>query len=221
MRTHQGPAGTLASGDTLSRRYRGRGTSCPLSVGLVWPTLGGEAPDPGSVFGRQRCGIEAMAPIDVPRGNQTGAEPGSVRLGRDGGRTLVWLSGKHDLATKGAVTAALADAFTADVDVVVDLSDARFMDASILGVMVHSRRLLAYRGRSLTFRGAPRVARRLIEVCGLAGLIEGPVGVAPAERAAPSALETWVEVPPAGNPCQGRRPPGRVAAGNDAQRHAQ
>jgi hypothetical protein len=42
--------------------------------------------------------------------------------------------------------------------------------------MVHSRGLLADCGRRLTFRGAQGVARRVIEVCGLAGLIEGPGG---------------------------------------------
>ena len=133
----------------------------------------------------------------------------------------MWLSGKHILATKGAVTAALADAFTADVDVVVDLTDARLMDASILGVMVHSRGSRGPWPEPDLSGSAACGAVRVIEVCGLAGLIEGPVGVAPAEWVAPSALETWVEVPPAGSPCQGRRPPGWVAAGNDAPRHAQ
>jgi anti-anti-sigma regulatory factor len=66
-------------------------------------------------------------------GNQTGAEFGTVRVGCDGLRAAVWLSGEHDLTTKGAVTAALDDAVAAEVDVVVDLTDARFMDASILG----------------------------------------------------------------------------------------
>jgi anti-anti-sigma factor len=158
-----------------------------------------------------------MAPPEVPTGNESGRQ--LVRVGRDGSRAVVWLSGEHDLATKGAVSAALADALADEADVVVDLTDARFMDACILGVMVHSRSLLADRGRSLTFRGAKGVPLRVIEVCGLGGLIEGSVGVAPAERAAPSALETWVEVPPAGSSRQSRRPPDRVAAGNDAGRH--
>jgi anti-anti-sigma factor len=193
-------------------------TSCPLSaVGLVWPTVGGMAPDPGGVFRLLRRGIVAMAPAEVPTGNDTGRQLGRVSVGRDGLRAVVWLSGEHDLATKGAVATALADAVAADVDVVVDLTDARFMDACILGVLVHSRGLLADGGWSLTFRGAQGVARRVIEVCGLAGLIEGPVGMGPRQRSAPSALETWVEVPPADSPGQSRRPSGRVGADSDAQ----
>jgi anti-anti-sigma factor len=124
-------------------------------------------------------GIEAMAATDVSGGNQAGAEFGRVRVGRDGVRAVVWLSGEHDVATKRAVTAALADAVDAEVDVVVDLADAWFMDASIIGVLIQGCWLLAERGRSLTFRGVQGVALWVIGMCGLAGLIEGPAGVAP------------------------------------------
>ena len=76
MRTHQGRRHAGEWRHAVSEVSWTRTQLRPSSVGPVWPTLGGEAPDPGSVFGRQRSGIEAMAPIDVPRRNQAGAEPG-------------------------------------------------------------------------------------------------------------------------------------------------
>jgi anti-anti-sigma factor len=148
-------------------------------------------------------GMEAMAAEEVLGWTQTGGQLRRVRLGLGGVRSVVWLSGEHDLTTQRVVTAALACAAAAEVDVVVDLTDVSFMDASILGVMVDSHRLLADRGNRLTFRGAQGVARRVIEVCGLADLIEGPV----------NALETWVEVP-SGKPADSAnvlRPNGGVA----------
>ena len=120
--------------------------------------------------------------------------PGDVAFAEhDGGRSVVWLRGEHDLATVGALFEIVARAIAfGDADVVLDLSAVEFMDASTVGVIIAASELLGRGSRSLVLRSPSRCARRLIELCGLSDLLEtvdaGPDGAA-------SALGTWVAVP--------------------------
>lgn len=132
------------------------------------------------------------API-VPAGADVW-EPGLVRMGADGSRAIVWLSGEHDISTVAVLTAALDQVVARGADVVIDLAEIEFMDASTIDAIVRCRRLLAEEGRRLSLRGPQRVARRVIGVCGLASLIEDPGGT-PAAAEAHSAIETWVQIP--------------------------
>ena len=122
------------------------------------------------------------------------ADPeGSVVIaGRDGDRTVVWLRGDHDLATTAELSATLARAIAIDdMDLVVDLTYVQFMDASTVGVLIRAREFLLLRSRSLTLRAPLKAARRVLDACGLAELIDpGP----PASKAA-GALGSWVAVP--------------------------
>lgn len=126
------------------------------------------------------------------------SEPGGVRVVGEGDRTAVWMWGEHDLATVGDLSTALVEAVTvAGRDVVVDLGDVEFMDASTLGSLVRGRHLLEGRGRRLTVRAPRRSPRRLLVISGLAELIESPPpDEMPPGGCAHSALKTWVEVPP-------------------------
>lgn len=129
-------------------------------------------------------------------------QPGEVEVDGDADPTVVWLWGEHDLTTVGSVAAALREASAGShADVVVDLSEVTFMDASTLGAIVHSRQLLEARRRSLRLRSPHTSQRRLLEICHLADLIDAEQS-APAlhEQRARSALETWVEVPSTGRP---------------------
>lgn len=135
-----------------------------------------------------------------PGKDDVGREPVRPQVGRHGDRTAVWLSGEHDIATAALISTALVEAMAIDdADVVVDLADVSFMDASTIGVFAAGRELLGSRDRHLTVRSPQRGPRAVLELCGLAELIEtSPVG--PDGHGAATALETWVEVPPASRP---------------------
>jgi hypothetical protein len=79
--------------------------------------------------------------------------------------------------------------------VVVDLSAVTFMDASIVGALVGSRNRLRSKSQSLELRAPSPRALRVIQLCGLVGLVQAATvrtaGQAPA-------LSTWVDVPPLG-----------------------
>lgn len=98
-------------------------------------------------------------------------------------RTVLWLRGDHDVATVGGLSELVTDAVAADTDdVVVDLSGVTFMDGSTVGVLVRAHDLLRTCSRSLVLRSPSRCARRVLDVCGLSGLVERTpaLAVAPA-----------------------------------------
>lgn len=76
-------------------------------------------------------------------------------------------TGDEDRATQGCRRGALARALRADRDVVVDLRDLRFADASLmLDLAMLARRLRAH-GRELLLAGPQPQIRTLIELVGL------------------------------------------------------
>jgi anti-anti-sigma factor len=70
-------------------------------------------------------------------------------------------------STQGRRRRALARAFTAEADVVVDLSELSFADASLMVDLAMLSRRLRRRGRALMLRGAQPQIQRLIELVGL------------------------------------------------------
>jgi anti-sigma B factor antagonist len=131
----------------------------------------------------------------------TVSRPGLAAIsGRDRDRTVVWLGGEHDLLTVASLSATMARAIALDeADLVLDLSDVDFMGAATVGVIVRGRTLLRLRSRSLALRSPSRSARRVIELCGLAALLEPPSLLEAAAMSDPSAaLATWVAVPATG-----------------------
>ena len=97
--------------------------------------------------------------------------PPRIELART--RTVVWLAGNLDVTTVRTVTGALATAMGRDdVDVVVDLSDVTFLDASTVRLLHRGRTFLEARSRTLRLRAPARCACRVLTVCGLGGIIE-------------------------------------------------
>lgn len=124
----------------------------------------------------------------------------SCRLSRAGpGATfsVVWLGGEHDIATKDLLAATIAEAIALDEPaVVIDLSGLHFISAATIGVIVHGKKELARRGRSLVLRAPPPFVRRVFDACGLSALLvsdPGPDAFEAVEGAA--ALGSWVDVP--------------------------
>lgn len=90
---------------------------------------------------------------------------------------VVSLNGDLDRAVADDLAGALADAIALhDADLVVDLRDVTFMDASTVGVLVGIQEVLDRYGRNLRLRLPSRPARHVLEVCGLAGLVEASSG---------------------------------------------
>jgi anti-sigma B factor antagonist len=123
---------------------------------------------------------------------------GSKPRDRDSEYTVVWVRGEHDIATRVSLVAAIARAAQRDeADLLVDLSEVTFMDASIIGALVGSRNRLRVRSQSLQLRAPSPPARRVLDLCGLTDLIIHPdaaEGMHPTGAAA--ALSTWVEAAP-------------------------
>lgn len=161
------------------------------------------------------------APVSVSRRGSAGGDPA---------RTVLWVRGEHDMATKVTLAVAIARAAQRDdVPLLIDLSAVTFMDASTVGAIVGSRNRLRSRGQSLELRSPSPPALRVLHLCGLTDLIH-------CERVQPTAaaLASWVDVPPlepAGRTDHedsrilagaGTRPPGRVlpAADGDSEEAA-
>lgn len=110
---------------------------------------------------------------------------------------VIRLRGEHDIATVSALAATLSQAVAADsADVVVDLREVEFMDASTIGVIVGARNLLAAQSRALTVRSPSVCAQRVLDVCGLTDLLgssPATTGAGPVVGAS-GALGTWVAV---------------------------
>jgi anti-anti-sigma factor len=95
---------------------------------------------------------------------------------RDAHRTVVWLQGEHDVTTVAALSQTMARAIALDdSDLVIDLSGVEFMDAATIGVIVRARDFLAQRSRSMTLRSPSTCARRIVDVCDLADLLDADV----------------------------------------------
>jgi anti-anti-sigma factor len=88
-------------------------------------------------------------------------------------RAVVVVRGEHDIATAAVLYETLDRAMLLhDVDIVVDLRDVRFMDASTVGILIAARNRLRGWDRTLTFAVPSPPARRVLELCRLAHLIE-------------------------------------------------
>jgi anti-anti-sigma factor len=110
--------------------------------------------------------LTECAPITVTR-------RGSTQERGDAEGTVVWLRGEHDLATRASLVSAIARAARpADGVLLVDLSQIAFMDASTIGVLVGLNNRLHRRSQSLLLRAPSPPARRLLELCDLAHLVQ-------------------------------------------------
>ena len=133
-----------------------------------------------------------MPPNGVP--SVSLSRRGPKRLGGEPLRTVVWVGGEQDMATRVQLTAGLAEAAGLDdADVVVDISGVTFMDASTIGALVVARNGLRAHSRSLSVRDPSPSARGLLNLCGLARLIDQPS--APVGVPVVTALGSWVGVP--------------------------
>lgn len=116
-------------------------------------------------------------------------------VGSDAHLGVIRIRGEHDIATVSVLAATLGETVAAEgADVVVDLSEVEFMDASTIGVIIGARNLLALQSRALTVRSPSVCAQRVLDVCGLTDLLDPSPATTPVSGAS-GALGTWVAVP--------------------------
>jgi anti-anti-sigma factor len=97
----------------------------------------------------------------------------ALSVWRDRDRTVVRLNGEHDIATVLVVADALAKATVlSDDDLIVDLSNVTFIGAATIHVLIRARDILSAQSRRLTVRSPSRCATRVLDLCGLTGIVE-------------------------------------------------
>jgi stage II sporulation protein AA (anti-sigma F factor antagonist) len=84
----------------------------------------------------------------------------------DGSAPIVSLAGELDMFTADALEHLLTSVGQSDTDVIVDLSDLRFMDSFGLNVFIRARTELERRGRTILLRGPAPMLARVLAVSG-------------------------------------------------------
>jgi anti-anti-sigma factor len=86
---------------------------------------------------------------------------------------VVALLGEHDLVTKGEMSALFADLIEANDLVVVDVSEARFIDSSFIHIfLVADRMARSLRKRFRLQLGTAPIVRRALEVSGALDVLD-------------------------------------------------
>jgi anti-sigma B factor antagonist len=100
------------------------------------------------------------------------SEPAPL-VSRDGDRTILWMHGEYDASSMIVLADELARLISADdSDLVVDLSGVTFIGSAPIAMLVRGRSILRRQSRTLTFRSPSRCARRVLELCKLADVVE-------------------------------------------------
>ena len=120
--------------------------------------------------------------------------PSAIHLRRHApGLAVVSLEGEHDLATAAALRVTLADAIAEGRAIVLELTPARFIDSSILGVIIASLRAARAAGVGaaivLERERAPQV-ERLLDLTSLEPIFPVYPSLAEATSAALAGLNT-------------------------------
>lgn len=91
----------------------------------------------------------------------------------EGKQAVVWLDGEQDIATVPVLADALAKVTSADKsNLIVDLSSVTFMSTATIDQLIEARNVLLGQSRNLTLRSPSKCARRLLDLCDVAGLVE-------------------------------------------------
>ena len=114
-----------------------------------------------------------------------------------GDTIVVQLWGEHDGSTVGLLAAILASAVALDeTNLVVDLSKVQFINSATVRVLTAAGDFLRSERRTFTLRSPSRCAQRILELCGVSGLVErSPVIVPGPTRWATTTLRTYVTPP--------------------------
>jgi anti-anti-sigma factor len=88
-----------------------------------------------------------------------------------GGETVIALRGKLDIASERCLDQALRRAWATSVsDMVIDLSELEFIDATGMKVLLRAREYMLERGSQLTLLPGPPSVQRMFQLTGTLGL---------------------------------------------------
>jgi anti-anti-sigma factor len=92
-----------------------------------------------------------------------------IAVRREANRTVLTVAGELDLATGDALAARLGERDAVDGDLVIDLSQLRFIDASGLRALVTAHRIAEQRGRRFSVARTSPSLDRLLALTGAGG----------------------------------------------------
>ena len=115
-----------------------------------------------------RMGFDDAAPSEVRWAAVSGMyQPGEVEVALEEGLSIVRLLGEHDISTQQIVAARLVDLIATGNPLVLDVSQATFVDSSFANAVARAKRELAKRGVRVALvvpDSAARVVSKLIEL---------------------------------------------------------
>jgi anti-sigma B factor antagonist len=98
----------------------------------------------------------------------------SIQIDRDGDVAVVVLQGEHDLSTADGLRQAIERAREGSTPVVVDLTEATFIDSAVLGVLIAEHERAASSGSAVGYvvgAGSGHSVHRIIDLAGVAAVL--------------------------------------------------
>ena len=95
-----------------------------------------------------------------------------ISIGADGPARVLKLAGDVDFGTGGAVLDCVSGLAASGADVIVDLTDAAFLDSAGLAALLGARKVAARSGRSFKVRNPPRFIARVLALSGIDRLVD-------------------------------------------------
>jgi stage II sporulation protein AA (anti-sigma F factor antagonist) len=105
----------------------------------------------------------------------------SVEVTEEAGATVAHIRGEVDIVTCERLRDSIEPYLGPRQRVILDLSEVAFMDSSMLHLLVQARGRLTEDGGSLVLRNPSDMARRLLEISEMTGLLEA-AGQEPDDR---------------------------------------
>jgi anti-sigma B factor antagonist len=102
------------------------------------------------------------------------SESSSIEVAREGDVAVVVLRGEHDLSTADRLRQAIERARDGSTPVVVDLTEATFIDSAVLGVLIAEHERAASNGSDVGYvvgAGAGHSVHRIIDLAGVAAVL--------------------------------------------------
>lgn len=102
------------------------------------------------------------------------SDAGTARLTREGGTRLLALGGEHDLSTVPVLEHRMQDVSASGTGVIIDLSDAAFIDCAIVGWLVrwsHAARESDHLHLAVVVGDDRTIAKRVLDLVRVNGLV--------------------------------------------------
>jgi len=98
----------------------------------------------------------------------------SIQIDRDGEVAVVVLQGEHDLSTADQLRQAIERARDGSTPVVVDLTEATFIDSAVLGVLIAEHERAASNGSAVGYvvgAGSGHSVHRIMDLAGVGAVL--------------------------------------------------